>query len=102
MDHAKLTRVLNIMRHGDAMEKVGGVLSATGDVLKAIRGGAARAGAELAGKGHKTLGTAVKYLPHAAAAGLAYKGYKSPTGQRLRYKLQEMKARRQARKAGYY
>lgn len=102
MDHAKLTRVLGIMRHGDAMEKTGGVVGTTGEVLKAIRSGAAAAGKQLTEKGHKNLGTVVKYLPHAAAAGALYKGYESPTGQKVRWKIREWKARRAARKAGYY
>lgn len=100
-DFQKLAAALSALRtHGQ--EKTSGVVSTVKDVAKAIKGGAVHGAKALEAKGHKNLATVLKYSPELAAAGLAYKGYQSPTGQKLRYRYQLWKARReQRRQMGY-
>ena len=95
-DFQKLAAALTALRtHGE--EKSAGVVSTIKDVGKAIKGGALHGAKKLEEKGHKNLATMLKYAPEAALAAGAYKAYESPTGQKLRYKYQLWKARRQQR-----
>ena len=99
MTFEELTRTLAILRQGEELEKVGGMLSKAKEIGKAITGATAKAGGEIAAKGHPLIGKAVQYAPHAAALYAGKKALESPTGQRMRYKFQMWKAQRQARKA---
>lgn len=103
-DLTKLSFALAILRQDgratiqhEEIDKSAGVLSTVKDVAKAIKGGAVHGSEKLTAQGHKNLALALKYAPEAALAAGAYKAYESPTGQKLRYKYQLWKARRQQR-----
>ena len=85
-----------VIRH-DGLEKSSGVLSTVKDVAKAIKGGAVHGAEKLDAQGYKNLSKALKYAPEAALTYGGYRAYESPTGQKLRYKYQLWKARRQQR-----
>jgi hypothetical protein len=99
MSVQKLRMALTILRTQD-MEKEAGIGSTIKNVAKAVKGGATHGAEMLRAKGHKNLALALQYAPEALAAGAAYKAYQSPTGQKLRYKYQLWKARRQQQR-GY-
>lgn len=101
MTPARLTQTLRLLRLAPELEKRGGVLENVGrwakDVGGAVTRGAAKAGEELAAKGHGVTGAAVKYAPHTAAAILAYKKGYEP----LKRKVQEYQYRRALKQQGY-
>ena len=106
MNFKQLTSMLSLLREGEELEKIGGAVGEVGRALKggakAIFQGAAELGAKAGDKGYKGVGALIKYAPHAAVVGGGVAAAKSQTGQKLRWKLREMKAKRDMRKAGYY
>jgi hypothetical protein len=92
-----LTKVAALLREKKA--------SAEGSIIRgawnAATGAAGAAGKHLAEKGHRAIGTAVKYTPHAAAALGAKKVYESNPVQEAIYKFRVWKANRDQQNQGY-
>ena len=98
MNTATLTKVASLLREKKAEGSVSAIAKGLGGLVKDIAGSAtgasAAAGKALTAGGHGALGTAVKYLPHAAAAYGAKKVYDSEPVQRQIYNYRVRKAQR--------
>lgn len=102
----KVAAALAILRGADDSVSLYKVAKKTGIVKKVVKalGGTIKGTGEAAERafteaGLPGAGKVMRYAPHAALAYGGYKAYQSPTGQRVRYKVREMRARHAMRKA---
>lgn len=95
----KTAKALLILRNSSALEKEGGVISGTVDLVRAVDRAGQAASSHLSGKGMRGAALLARVAPHAAVAYGGKKVYDSEPVQRLRAKIQEYKYNRALKRA---